>query len=286
MWISLKLWSCSCECGVSEIRLRQIGRLRQPALVKDMRPVQSLVHSRARIRQRYALFPLEGYPPSRLPDWPDCEARVLASPALGAQFVQCLIDIPIGKGKSEADTPEQQFGYVLAGVVELTVAGAKRALMPGGFFFIPQHEKWSLTATDTAKLLLLRKRFEPSGLKDAKPPKTIVGHESEVAATPFAENPHTRLQLLIPDQIEYDLAMNIFTFDPGYGLPYVETHVMEHGLYFLEGKGLYYLDDTWMEVEQNDYIWMGPYCPQSFYATGPKPSKYLYYKNVNREIGI
>jgi glyoxylate utilization-related uncharacterized protein len=26
--------------------------------------------------------------------------------------------------------------------------------------------------------------------------------------------------------------------------------------------------------------------PQSFYATGPVASKYLYYKNVNREIPV
>jgi len=84
----------------------------------------------------------------------------------------------------------------------------------------------------------------------------------------------------------FDLAMNIFTFDTGFGLPIVETHVMEHGLLFLQGKGLYYLGDQWMEVETDDFIWMGPYCPQSFYATGPTPSRYIYYKNVNREIQV
>ena len=84
--------------------------------------------------------------------------------------------------------------------------------------------------------------------------------------------------------MKFDLAVNIFAFDPGFGLPIVETHVMEHGLLFLQGKGLYYLDDEWMEVEANDFIWMGPFCPQSFYATGPKASRYIYYKNVNREI--
>jgi (S)-ureidoglycine aminohydrolase len=61
---------------------------------------------------------------------------------------------------------------------------------------------------------------------------------------------------------------------------------MEHGLYFLQGKGIYFLGDDWMEVQADDFIWMGPYCPQSFYATGPAPARYLYYKNVNREIVI
>ena len=114
----------------------------------------------------------------------------------------------------------------------------------------------------------------------------MVGHESKIAAEPFLGNAHTRLQCLLPDTLAYDFAMNIFTFDPGHSLPYVETHVMEHGLLFMQGKGMYYLGEEWMEVEAGDFIWMGPYCPQCFYATGPTPSKYIYYKNVNREISL
>jgi (S)-ureidoglycine aminohydrolase len=114
----------------------------------------------------------------------------------------------------------------------------------------------------------------------------VHGNQADVRAEVWADNPHSRLQTLIPEELKFDLNLNIFTFDSGFGLPYVETHVMEHGLLFLQGKGMYYLDGEWMEVETDDFIWMGPYCPQSFYATGPTPSKYLYYKNVNREIPL
>jgi (S)-ureidoglycine aminohydrolase len=210
----------------------------------------------------------------------------LASPALGAQFVQCLLDIPAGKGTGQGEALRQVFGYVLAGVVRATVCGKVRDLPAGGYFYVPERDEWSLAAREPARLLLLEKRFEPSGLYKAESPATLFGNVSEVQATPFADNPRTRLQLLLPDRIEFDFAMNVFTFDPGYGLPYVETHVMEHGLFFLEGKGLYYLDGDWTEVERDDFIWMGPYCPQSFYATGPTPARYLYYKNVNREIPL
>ena len=250
-----------------------------------MRAPHQLVHSRARVGTRFALFPLEGYPPSRIPGW-DCEARVLASPALGAQFVEYLFDIPAGKGTGRGEALEQVFGYVLSGNVHVAVAGEQRDLSAGGYFFVPERGEWLLTAREHSKLLLLRKRFEHPGLYKARAPEPLLGHAADVPATPFADNPHTRLQLLIPDRIEYDFAMNIFTFDPGYGLPYVETHVMEHGLYFLEGKGMYYLQGDWMEVQKDDFIWMGPYCPQSFYATGPTPSRYIYYKNVNREIPL
>lgn len=238
-----------------------------------MRQPHQLVHSRARVRQRYALMPLEGYPMSRLPSWPDAEVRVLAAPALGAQFVQYLIDLPAGtRGGFNADERIETFYFVLAG---------PRA---ESFGLVPPGAEMSWDAREATRLLVLRKAFARLKSTEKFPPLT--GHVSEVTSEPFAGNPHARLQLLISDELQYDMAMNVFTFDPGHGLPYVETHVMEHGLLMLEGKGMYYLDGEWTEVEKDDFIWMAPYCPQSFYATGPTPARYIYYKNVNREIAL
>src|SRR5688500_16112646 len=253
-----------------------------------MRSPHQLVHSRARVRQRCALFPLEGYPTSRLPEWKQTEVRVLAAPALGAQFVQYLLDIQPGGGVTltdDSDPEVEAFFYVLSGSIDIDINGERRqTLSTGGIAFVPSATGYWIEATTAARVLSLRKRFESE--PQLEHPKPIIGHASDVPHTPFADNPHARLQLLIPDELQYDMAMNIFTFDPGHGLPYVETHVMEHGLLMLEGKGMYYLDGEWMEVEKDDFIWMGPYCPQSFYATGPTPAKYIYYKNVNREIPL
>ncbi|HEY9568980.1 MAG TPA: hypothetical protein VIR38_12880, partial [Thalassobaculum sp.] len=81
-----------------------------------------------------------------------------------------------------------------------------------------------------------------------------------------------------------DMEVNILSFAPGTYFPYVETHVMEHGLYMLEGQGLYLLGREWHECWAGDFIWMGPYVPQQFYATGWGESAYLLYKNVNRDV--
>jgi (S)-ureidoglycine aminohydrolase len=249
-----------------------------------MRAPNELLHSRTRLASRYALFPLEGYPPSKLPDWPGVETRILASPAMGAAFAQYLLDVKAGQGTDQkADGAIETFFYVLSGEFELKHSSDKQArLKAGGFALLSAETSYQLKAAADGRLLMLRKRYER--LAGVAVPATLVGHESEAPAGAFMGDEGARLQTLIPDEPAHDMAMNIFEFAPAHRLPYVETHVMEHGLYFLQGQGLYYLDGTWMEVEATDFIWMGPYCPQSFYATGPVPSKYIYYKNVNRDV--
>jgi (S)-ureidoglycine aminohydrolase len=78
------------------------------------------------------------------------------------------------------------------------------------------------------------------------------------------------------------MAVNIFTYDPGATLPFVETHIMEHGLLMLSGCGIYRLDADRHRVAAGDVIWMASYCPQWFIAQGKTPSSYIYYKDVNR----
>jgi len=251
-----------------------------------MRSPNQVVHARTHVGPRHALMPLEGFPPSRLPGWPDCEAFILAAPALGAQFVQYLVDLPAGQSGSPLRDPGiETFHYVLQGNGQLTTPDGQAApLSPGSFGLTPPDQPApTFNATDQPiRLLVLHKRYEPS--PDHPSAVAHAGHIDDVPAEVWADNPNSLLQTLIPDDPAFDISMNVFTFQPGTGLPIVETHVMEHGLLFLEGRGLYYLDGEWMEAEQNDFIWMGPFCPQSYVAAGPTPTKYLYYKNVNREI--
>lgn len=237
------------------------------------------------MRPRYALFPLEGVPFSRLPEWPQAQVRVLAGPALGAGFVEYLLDLPAGgSGGHTADGRIEFFFYVVSGAVTLSVDGRDHALSSGGFALVPPLSDFALKAREQSSFLLVRKCHEPA--PGVAPYKMLVGSQDRVPGEAYAGDPGARLQVLIPDDLSYDMAMNIFTFDTGHSLPITETHVMEHGLYVMQGKGVYFLDDAWMEVEATDFIWMGPFCPQSYYAAGPVASKYIYYKNVNREIPL
>lgn len=249
-----------------------------------MRAQNQLLHSRTRVKARYAVFPLEGIPVSRLPAWEKTDVRILAAPALGAKFVEYQLDMqPGGGGSHKADGRTETFFYMLNGSATLTINRSKsHTLDAGGFALLPPSASYQLRSSDKSQALMLKKLFEHAdGVKEFA---ALIGNQSDVKSDIFCGDPGGRLQLLIPDDLQYDMSMNIFTFDVGHSLPYVETHVMEHGLYFLQGKGVYFLDDAWMEVEATDFIWMGSYCPQCYYATGPVASKYIYYKNVNRDV--
>ena len=65
--------------------------------------------------------------------------------------------------------------------------------------------------------------------------------------------------------------VNIVNFEPGGRIPFPETHVMEHGIYILEGKAMYLLNEDWVEVEEGDFLWLRAFCPQACYAGGPGP---------------
>ena len=250
-----------------------------------MRAQDQLLGSRTRVMPRYAVLPLEGIPYSRLPEWPQSQVRVLAAPALGAGFAQYLLELEKGqRGEHAADRRVEFFFYVLSGRLALQVDGRDHALEEGGYALVPPASGFRATAEAPTRLLLLRKVYEAVPGIPAFP--LVTGSQSKVGGTVYCGDPGAKLQELIPGELSFDLAMNIFTFETGHSLPVTETHVMEHGLYFLQGKGVYYLGDAWMEVEETDFIWMGPFCPQSYYATGPVASRYIYYKHVNREIAL
>ncbi len=253
-----------------------------------MRMQNELLASRAVVKSRYAVIPAEGIPISRMPQWPDARIYVLASPSLGANFVQYRMELDAGlSGTQPGDATTESFIYVLSGDLSLEIDQGRQtrtSLTAGGFALIPPGTSWGLHATSSADLTVVRKRYEAIPGHESYQP--LVDNQEDRAGEVYMGDDGALLQTLIPDEVAYDMAMNIFTFESGHSLPVTETHVMEHGLIVLQGKGLYYLDDRWMEVEEGDFIWMGPYCPQSYYATGPSATRYLYYKNVNRDISV
>jgi (S)-ureidoglycine aminohydrolase len=209
-------------------------------------------------------------------------ARVVAhiTPAMGAGFAQSTIIFePKGSARFEAG-PTEYFFYVQGGKIEADVRGKARSLTPGSYLFSPASQPIHLRATGAAATIIcFEKTFVPLG---ELRPEAVVGHSRKVEGKPFMNNPKALLQVLLPEDPAFDMAVNIFTYQPGATLPFVETHIMEHGLLMLAGQGVYRLDESWYPVAAGDIIWMAPYCPQWFVAMGDAPASYLYYKDVHR----
>ncbi len=233
--------------------------------------------SRNVVKERYALFTPAGFVPSVLPGWTNCTPFVLISQGLGANFVQTLIALD-RNGRGEGATGESE---IFAFVIEGKCAVNKRQLGAGGFAYLPPGSDYEFrSAAKNTRLLIFQKRYE--SLANTAAPEFLTGDEAQVEARPFLGDPHARLKTLLPDSLAFDMAVNIFTYDPGAALPFVETHIMEHGLLMLAGAGVYRLDADWNPVQTGDVIWMAPYCPQWFVALGTEPARYIYYKDVNR----
>jgi (S)-ureidoglycine aminohydrolase len=238
-------------------------------------------HTRARVAARHALITADNHVGSCLPGIDRATAIVLISPAMGAGFTQVLLTFQQGGGAIFAASETETFGYIATGGVAAAVGPEKRRLGQGGYFFAPAGSAWSLAAPKAGtQVTLFQKKFVP--LAGAARPRVLLGNADEVKGTPFLGDPAANLQVLLPDEPAYDMAVNIFAYQPGGHLPFVEVHLMEHGLIMLDGEGVYRLEDSWYPVRAGDVIWMAPYCPQWFVAMGKKPASYLYYKDVNR----
>lgn len=236
--------------------------------------------SRNVVTSRYALLAPSGFVPSTLPGWENATSIVLISPAMGARFCQFLITLNRdGTGRGNTGRNEY-FAYVVEGSASVTLDSKRHRLEAGGFAYIPPGKDIHFQGSD-ARLLLFQKRYEKLEGVEAAPVTT--GHEREVKGQPFLGNEDARLQVLLPDNRAFDLAVNIFTYQPGATLPFVETHIMEHGLLMLSGQGVYRLDADYHPVQAGDVIWMAAYCPQWFVAMGRTPASYIYYKDVNRD---
>lgn len=237
--------------------------------------------TRTRVAARHALLAPDGHVKSTLPGVTRAASVVLINPAMGANFSQLLITF---ETDGRMDTPAsviETAGYLETGEASLMVGREKKTCSAGGYFFAPAGEPWSIAALQpNTRVTLFQKRFVP--LPGGTIPAPIIGQAADVAGQAFLGDPDAQLQVLLPDLPGFDLAMNVFTYLPGATLPFVETHVMEHGLLMLSGQGVYQLEDSWYPVTAGDVIWMAPYCSQWFVAMGKQPASYLYYKDVNR----
>ena len=178
--------------------------------------------------------------------------------------------------------------FVVEGDITVTLAGEVHALAPGGYAYLPPGSGWTLrnSGAAPARFHWIRKAWEAVEGLDAPDPLFLDERDIAPDAMPDTGGRWATTRFVDPADLRHDMHVTIVTFEPGGLIPFEETHVMEHGLYVLEGKAVYKLNRDWVEVEAGDFMWLRAFCPQACYAGGPGRFRYLLYKDVNRHARL
>jgi len=213
-----------------------------------------------------------------LPGMKNASAIVHVGPVLGAAFTEYTAEME-PKGEL-GNTSAQRFLYVVEGAVTLAAEGKRHDLGARGYAYLFEGLSHRVIAKKKSRVAVIEKHYQR--VEKIEPPRLVVSSEDAVTSHPLDGDSDLQVKCLLPDEQQFDFAVNTMVYQPGASLSMVEMHVMEHGLIMLEGGGIYRLGDSWYPVTAGDFIWMGPWCPQWFGAIGKVPAKYLIYKDWNR----
>ena len=258
-------------------------------------PQTQLLTDRAMFTEAYAVIPKgtnSDIVTSLLPFWGKSRFWVIARPLSGfaETFSHYIAEVLPGGGSERPETEQgvEAVLFVVEGQMVLTIDGAEHEMAEGGYAFLPPVATWKLTNTSDSPVRFhwIRKAYQ--AVEGIEAPQAFVTNEQEVTPTamPGTDGKWATSRFVDVNDLSHDMHVTIVTFEPGAVIPFAETHVMEHGLYVLEGKAVYRLNQDWVEVEAGDYMWLRAFCPQACYAGGPGKFRYLLYKDVNRHMPL
>lgn len=256
---------------------------------------QDLLTDRAMFTDAFAVIPkgtMRDIVTSYLPFWENARFWVLARPLSGfaETFSQYIVELEPGGGSDRPETEQGVEGvlFVVSGELQIKLEDEPHRLGPGGFAYIPPGTHWTCRNATGGRSTFhwIRKRYQTVDGLDR--PDPVVTNEALIEPTPMPDTngAWATARFVSPEDMRHDMHVTIVTLQPGAVIPFLETHVMEHGLYVLEGKAVYRLNQDWVEVEAGDFMWLRAFCPQACYAGGPGPFRYLLYKDVNRHAGF
>ncbi|WP_375591077.1 bifunctional allantoicase/(S)-ureidoglycine aminohydrolase [Hoeflea alexandrii] len=256
---------------------------------------EQLLTDRAVFTNAYVVIPkgaMQDIVTSFLPFWENTRLWVLSRPLSGfaETFSQYIVEVAPGGGseRPETDPGAQAVLFVVEGTATLQIGDHQYDLQPGGYAYLPPRTEWVLHNNGSEKLIFhwFRKYYE--AVEGLSIPDVLIADERDISPTPMPETngKWATTRFVDPKDLRHDMHVTIVTLEAGAVIPFAETHVMEHGLYVLEGKAVYRLNQDWVEVEAGDYMWLRAFCPQACYAGGLGRFRYLLYKDVNRHMNL
>ena len=258
-------------------------------------PQTSILTDRAVVTEAYTVIPkgvFRDIVTSLLPFWTHTRSWIIARPIAGfsSTFTQYVVEVSPGGGsdKPEQDLRVESVLFIVEGSIELHIEDEQHTLDLGGFAYIPAGAVWRVNnqSDSPARFHWIRKVYEV--VEGIDKPNAFVSSDQAVEPSPMPDTDGrwATTRFVDPTDLRHDMHVTIVTLAPGAVIPFLETHVMEHGLYVLQGKGVYRLNQDWVEVEAGDFMWLRAFCPQACYAGGPDNFRYLLYKDVNRHPAL
>jgi (S)-ureidoglycine aminohydrolase len=256
---------------------------------------EQMLTSQSIFTEAYAFLPastMRDIVTSFLPFWDKTRLWVIARPMTGfaETFSQYIMEVQPGGGsqRPELDTTSQGVLFVVEGEITVRFRGETYVLGQGGYAYLPAGMDWTLenAGKDTARFHWIRKAYQAVDGLDAPDPIITNVQDVDPNVMPDTGGGWATTRFVDPADMRHDMHVTIVTLMPGNVIPFMETHVMEHGLYVLEGKAAYKLNTDWVEVGPGDFMWLRAFCPQACYAGGPGPFRYLLYKDVNRHAKL
>ncbi|XP_059657677.1 (S)-ureidoglycine aminohydrolase [Cornus florida] len=259
----------------------------QPLYWKVTNPTLSPSHlqdlpgfTRSVYKRDHALITPESHVFSPLPEWRNTLGAYLISPAMGSHFVMYLAKMKENSKSGLPPNDVERFMFVVQGTATFSnVSGIEHKLMVDSYVYLPPNLEHSIKCDASATLVVFERRYAYLGSYTTE---QIIGSTDK---QPLLETPGEVFELrkLLPTSMPYDFNVHIMDFQPGEFLNVKEVHYNQHGLLLLEGQGVYRLGDSWYPVEAGDAIWMAPFVPQWYAALGKTRTRYLLYKDVNRD---
>ncbi|MGR3290470.1 MAG: bifunctional allantoicase/(S)-ureidoglycine aminohydrolase, partial [Paracoccaceae bacterium] len=255
-------------------------------------PAQSeRIYAPAVFTNAYAVIPagvMSDIVTSNLPLWAGTRAWIIARPLSGfaETFAQLIVEVSPGGGSAEPEpNPKAEAViFVVDGEIDLTIGAKIHQLSAGGYAFVAPSDTWSLTNSSdaTATFHWFRKEYET--VPGIETPGSFITNDQDIDPVPMpaTKGAWATTRFADPADLRHDMHVNVVTFQPGGIIPFAETHVMEHGIYVLQGTAKYLLNTDWIDVGPGDFMWLRAFCPQACEATGDEPFRYLLYKDVNR----
>lgn len=234
------------------------------------------------VHHRYSVITPSQVAPRVASGWEKAACHLVLSPVMGSRFSQSLVILQADGQCSGNTGVEQYFVSVLEGAASVLLDDRRHRLEAGSYFYVPAGKDMLINSSGAGTRLLVTQRPYRALAGVARPP-AFVNHERDLKPMPLSGAEGVQTRPMLSDQLSFDLAVNLVTFEPGAALPGICLKPVELARFILRGRGLYRAEADWQGVQAGDVVWTASCCPHQFFALGRQGAAFLCFKEVNRD---